>query len=166
LDHGLPGYDRLQEGLAVLSEYLVGGLTASRVRLLAARVVAVWQLTQGASFIDTFRSLSKEYEFARKTAYTIAMRVYRGGGLTKDAAYLRGLLQLMEYLRGGGDIEPLFIGKIAAEHVPIVEELRLRNILQPLPLQPDYLDSEMGRARVQLARDGISIPEMIEDTRR
>ena len=31
---GLTGYDTLQEGLAVLSEYLVGGLSRPRLRLL------------------------------------------------------------------------------------------------------------------------------------
>ncbi|MHC4179909.1 MAG: tyrosine/phenylalanine carboxypeptidase domain-containing protein, partial [Planctomycetota bacterium] len=38
---GLAGYDELQEGLAVLSEFLVGGLSRPRMRTLAARVVAV-----------------------------------------------------------------------------------------------------------------------------
>ena len=47
LDSGLAGYDGLQEGLAVLSEYLVGGLSRPRMRLLAARVIAVEQLVQG-----------------------------------------------------------------------------------------------------------------------
>src|SRR5690606_33037527 len=32
---GLAGYDELQEGLAVLAEYLVDGLDASRMRVLA-----------------------------------------------------------------------------------------------------------------------------------
>src|SRR5690606_13084216 len=38
---GVPGYEQLQEGLAVLSEYLVGGLTNDRLRILAGRVIAV-----------------------------------------------------------------------------------------------------------------------------
>ncbi|NIQ16470.1 MAG: DUF1704 domain-containing protein, partial [Candidatus Dadabacteria bacterium] len=38
---GLSGYEELQEGLAVLAEYLVGGLSKPRLRLLAGRVVAV-----------------------------------------------------------------------------------------------------------------------------
>ena len=35
---GLAGYDETQEGLAVLAEYLVGGLSRSRLRTLAERV--------------------------------------------------------------------------------------------------------------------------------
>src|SRR5690606_13217513 len=41
LSTGLAGYDELQEGLAVLAEYLAGGMTAPRLRVLAARVLAV-----------------------------------------------------------------------------------------------------------------------------
>ncbi len=96
---GLAGYEELQEGLAVLSEYLVGGLTRGRVRQLAARVVAVRHLTDGASFVETFRTLSRDYGFADRTAYNIAMRVYRGGGLTKDAVYLRGLVAILSYMQ-------------------------------------------------------------------
>jgi uncharacterized protein (TIGR02421 family) len=120
---GLAGYEELQEGLAVLSEYLVGGLSRPRLRLLAARVLAVKRLMEGSSWIETFRELDRNYEFNRYTAYTVTMRVYRAGGLTKDAAYFKGLLNLLEYMRQGGALEPLFIGKISAKHLPIMEEL-------------------------------------------
>ncbi|MEO5628649.1 MAG: tyrosine/phenylalanine carboxypeptidase domain-containing protein, partial [Thermomonas sp.] len=38
---GLAGYEGLQEGLGVFAEFLVGGLTVARLRLLAARVLIV-----------------------------------------------------------------------------------------------------------------------------
>ena len=50
------------------------------------------------------------------------MRIYRGGGLTKDAVYLRGLLQILRYLREGGELEPLFVGKVAVG--PFAADLR------------------------------------------
>ena len=81
-------------------------------------------MLDGASFIDTFRTLDRNYEFSQRTAYTIAMRLYRGGGLTKDAVYLRGLLQILRYLREGGELEPLFIGKVASAHLPLIAELQ------------------------------------------
>ena len=123
LEVGLAGYDGFQEGLAVLAEYLVGGLSRFRMRVLAARVVGAHRMLDGASFIDTFRALDRNYEFSQRTAYTIAMRLYRGGGLTKDAVYLRGLLQILRYLREGGELEPLFIGKVASAHLPLISEL-------------------------------------------
>jgi hypothetical protein len=56
---GLAGYDELQEGLAVLAEYLADGLDASRMRVLAARVVAAHSVEHGATFTDTFRMLTR-----------------------------------------------------------------------------------------------------------
>ncbi len=76
----------------MLAEYLVGGLSRPRLRLLAARVLATRHMIDGATFVDTFRELDGLYGFDRRTAFTIAMRIYRGGGLTKDAVYLRGLV--------------------------------------------------------------------------
>ncbi len=142
LEVGLAGYDGFQEGLAVLAEFLVGGLSRFRLRVLAARVVGAHYLLGGASFIDTFRALDRTYEFSQRTAYTIAMRLYRGGGLTKDAVYLRGLLQILRYLREGGELEPLFIGKVASAHLPLISELKMREIIKPPALRPRYLDSQ------------------------
>jgi len=159
---GLAGYDALQEGLAVLSEYLVGGLSRPRVRLLAARVIAVEQLVGGASFVDTFRLLRDAHGFPRRIAYTITMRVYRGGGLTKDAVYLRGLLEIADYLRRGGDLEPLVVGKIAADHIPLIRELRLRQVLDAPPLRPRYLNDSHALPRLERFRQGLSVLQMIE----
>src|SRR5690606_5401676 len=63
LSLGLAGYDELQEGLAVLAEYLAGGLDRTRMRLLAARVIAARSVEDGASFVDTFRLLCDEHGY-------------------------------------------------------------------------------------------------------
>ena len=162
---GLSGYEGLQEGLAILAEYLVGGLTRPRLRLLAARVLAVKLLLDGAGFVDTFRMLAG-HGFARRVAYTIAMRVYRGGGLTKDADYLEGLVEILAYLKDGGEVEPLLAGKIAADHIPFIEELRLRHILRPPPLRPHYIDSPEYVQRMSRIRSGITVFELVKETRK
>jgi uncharacterized protein (TIGR02421 family) len=162
---GLAGYEEFQEGIAVLAEYLVGGLSSSRLRLLAGRVIAVDAMTGGASFVETFKLLRDSYGFSSRTAFTITMRVYRGGGLAKDAIYLRGIQSVLQYLRDGGDIDPLFVGKIAAHHVPVIQELRLRNVLIPAPLLPRYLTRPEVRQRLQRVGAGISIHELAEKER-
>jgi uncharacterized protein (TIGR02421 family) len=159
---GLPGYDELQEGLAVMAEYLVGGLSPSRLRLLAARVIAVDLLVRGASFVELFRELRHDHGFGRQTAFTITMRVYRGGGFTKDAVYLRGLRNLLNYLKEGGAIEPLFVGKINFPHVPLIQELQWRQTLRPAPLFPRYLSSAQSRERLERLRNGLSVLDLIE----
>ena len=159
---GLAGYDELQEGLAVLSEYMVGGLSRPRMRLLAARVIAVRMLLDGASFIDTFRELTLKYEFDKRTAFTIVMRVFRGGGLTKDAVYMKGLVKLLRFLKEGGDLHNLYIGKFNIHHVGFIKELMWRNILQTPPLRPRYLDDPGVQLKLDDARSGLSPSDLIE----
>jgi uncharacterized protein (TIGR02421 family) len=162
LEVGLAGYDGLQEGLAVLSEYLVGGLSRTRMRILAARVVAARQLLDGATFVDTFRTLDRTYEFSKRTAYTITMRVYRGGGLTKDAVYLRGLLQILRYIREGGDLEPLFVGKVASAHLPLIFELSQRQVIKAPLLRPRYLDAPQCQQKLERLRGGMKLMELLQ----
>ncbi|MDB4584763.1 flavohemoglobin expression-modulating QEGLA motif protein, partial [Draconibacterium sp.] len=159
---GFPGYDELQEGLAVLSEYMVGGLTGTRMRLLAARVAAARSLVDGASFVEVFNELNKGYGFERKTAFNITIRTFRGGGLTKDAVYLRGLVHLLEYLKNGGELEPLFVGKISADHVAIIKELQWRKILQPALLRPAYLDDPNTIQKLNDLKNGLTVINLIK----
>jgi uncharacterized protein (TIGR02421 family) len=158
---GLAGYEDLQEGVAVLAEYFVGGLTSSRLRLLAARVVAVRALLDGADFVETFRRLRDEFAFSPVAAYNIAMRVFRGGGLTKDAVYLRGLIQLLKHLGEGGEVEPLFCGKVSLASLEMVHELQWREIVQHPRIYPRYLDSDAAQEKLKLLRGGLSISELM-----
>ena len=161
LSTGLAGYDGFQEGLAVLAEYLVGGLTPPRLRTLAARVLAVHHMTAGGGFIETFRLL-QGHGFEPQTAYTITMRVYRGGGLTKDAVYLRGLVQVLDYLKRGGELTPLFVGKLARDHVPFVRELLLRDVLRDPPLRPRYLEIPGVAARLtRLRQEDVTVLDLL-----
>ena len=160
---GLAGYEELQEGLAVLAEYLVGGLSRPRLRLLAARVVAVRRMIDGASFVEAFRELDRSWDFSSHTAFIVTLRAFRGGGLTKDAVYLRGLRKLLRYLGGGGSLEPLLVGKISAMHVPIIQELLLRKVLRPAPMRPRYLKNAAALDRLERARRAISILELVKE---
>ncbi len=163
---GLAGYDETQEGLAVLAEYLAGGLNGARLRVLAGRVLAVQHLVQGADFIETYRMLADEEGFAGFQAFTIAMRVHRGGGLTKDQVYLRGLLGLLDYLGSGGALETLLLGKFALHQVPWIEELRWRRVLREPVLRPRYLDAAACRACLCRLREGLDLATLVEEVTR
>lgn len=161
---GLAGYEELQEGLAVLSEYLVGGLSAGRLRQLAGRVLAVRHLTDGASFVETFRTLDRNHAFTQLTAYNITMRVYRGGGLTKDAVYLRGLQAILRYVQKGGDLNPLLVGKMAIDHIPTIKELQYRKVLNPAPIVPRYMQDPVSLERLERLRNSsASVVDLVND---
>lgn len=150
---GLAGYDELQEGLAVLAEYLVAGLTEPRLRTLAARVIAARAVSDGSTFIDTFRLLTGDYGMPQRGAFQIAARVHRGGGFVKDAVYLRGLRRVVEYLGDGGRLDTLLVGKMSVSHAPVIEELQRRRVLVTPPLRPSYLDHPDTHYRLERLRD-------------
>lgn len=145
MQYGLAGYEPLQEGLAVLAEYLCGGLDPPRLRTLAGRVEAVHCMEEGATFVETFRRLRHDHEFSAKASFRMTTRVFRGGGLTKDAVYLRGLKEVFEHLSKSDSIEPLLAGKIALRHVPALHVLSQRRIIKPPALLPRYLDAANRR---------------------
>jgi uncharacterized protein (TIGR02421 family) len=159
---GLAGYEGLQEGLAVLAEYLTGGLSARRLRTLACRVMAVRSMIEGRPFGETFHLVHEQHRLPAKSAFMTTLRVYRGGGLPKDAIYLGGLCDVLEYLREGHDLEPLYVGKIALEHVPLVQELRRRGIVGPPALLPRFWGDDAVQQRLLRCRR-LTLLKLLED---
>ena len=164
LRHGLAGYQDLQEGLAVLAEWLVGGLTAGRFRTLAARVVGADALVGGADFVETFRLLCDALGLSDRAAFGVTLRLYRGGGLTKDMVYLRGLRDLLDHLARGGPFWPLYVGKLALRHLGPVDTLRQRGVLAEPPLRPRFAEDPSALARLDRARGGLSVLDLLLDT--
>ena len=151
---GLAGYEGVQEGLGVFAEWASGGLTRTRLRLLAARVVAVEAMLKGATFIDVYRTLNRNHGFSSKGAFGIAARVFRSGGLAKDAIYLKGFREVMELVRGGASLQPFWLGKIATRHAPAIEELLQRSLVHAPLFTPLFLSDEAARARIEMLRTG------------
>ncbi|MGH7480572.1 MAG: flavohemoglobin expression-modulating QEGLA motif protein [Longimicrobiales bacterium] len=163
LSSGLAGYDEFQEGLAVIGEYLAGGLTVGRLRLLAGRVLAVANVEQCATFMDTFGMLREEHGFGARVAFNIAARVHQSGGFTRDMIYLRGLIHVLELLADGADLDALYMGKFAAKHIPVLRELRIREVLREPPLRPRVLDLPHVDERLARLRRGIDVAALAED---
>lgn len=163
LANGLAGHDETQEGLAVLAEHLAGGLTAHRLRELAARVVAVHRMVEGADFTEVHREMVSIGN-THNQAFTITMRVFRSGGLTKDAGYLRGLRELVTHLAAGHDIEVLWLGKMPLTAAPLVAELHERGALTDPLLRPRYLEDPLAQARLADIHQVASLSALIGAT--
>ncbi|MBU1756754.1 MAG: DUF1704 domain-containing protein [Alphaproteobacteria bacterium] len=149
---GLADYDELQEGVAVLAEYLAGYLPAQRLRTLGARVVAAHMAVEERAGPEIYACLTEEYHIDSETAFDTALRAKRGGGLTKDALYLKGLAELLAYLRNGGDFEILFLGKFALKHLHSLERLIEDGILHHPEILPPYLQDPSALDRLAQAR--------------
>ena len=150
---GLAGYDETQEGLAVLAEIACGGLTAFRLRQLASRVLTVHRMIGGASFAEAHEALVAD-DFPAGSAWTTVMRVYRSGGMTKDAIYLRGLVELLEHLGAGGSLDLLWLGKFSLRDLPLIGDLESRGLLRSPRVLPRYLHDPASHANLARASSG------------
>lgn len=159
---GLPGYEETQEGLAVLAEYLTGGLDPRRLRMLAARVVAVGKMVDGAGFLEIFESLREEHQIPAQTAWSIACRVVVGGGSVKDAIYLRGITRILEALAEGTSLDALFVGKLSLDHIPLIQDLLDREVLHTAWVRPRWLDVPGAQGRLDKLRSGASVMQLYE----
>ena len=160
---GLPGYEETQEGLALISEYAVGGLSPQRLRLIAARVVAIKRRLTDASFVEIFNELHDGYDFAPRIAWATTMRVAHGGGLSKDAIYLRGLIRVLDYLVETGSFDPLFAGKMSLDHVALVRELIESDVLRPARIIPRWTEMPDARPRLDRLFRGVRVLELLEE---
>lgn len=161
LQSGLAGYEALQEGIAVLAEFLVGGLDEDRIRQLSGRVIAIDQMVKGADFVTVFKTLTETHRFHERHAYNIVMRVFRGGGFTKDAIYLKGFLDVIDYVACGETLETLLVGKISFSDIEITRELLWRKILSPAKVLPNYLNTTQAMQRIRHIRENTNRVEVI-----
>jgi len=152
LASGLAGYDELQEGLGVLAEYLAGYLPAVRLRTLAARVIAADMAAREAPGPDIFACLLEDHALPQATAFDTTLRAKRGGGLTKDALYLKGLGELLGHLARGGGIDVLMLGKFALRHFHTIERLLEEGVLVPPEILPAFCTREGAQQRLAEAR--------------
>lgn len=159
---GLAHYEGVQEGLGVFAEWAVGGLTPARLRLLAGRVVAVDAMINGGTFVEVYRLLRRNFDFSKAGAFDITLRVFRSGGLAKDAIYLKGFLEIIERVAAGHSLDPFWLGKIAPDHVEAVEELLLRGLLHAPVFVPEFLTRDAAQKRIGHMRGELSFDRLLD----
>jgi uncharacterized protein (TIGR02421 family) len=158
---GLAHYEGLQEGLGVFAEWVVGGLSAARLRLLAGRVVAVNSMLDGAEFVEVYRDLVDRHGLPRRSAFDITTRVFRSGGFAKDFIYLKGFQDVIGLVAKGASLDPFWIGKIARDHVGAIEELLQRNLIRPSLFKPEFMQREDVEDRIARLRGETSIAKIL-----
>jgi hypothetical protein len=69
---------------------------------------------------------------------------------------------LLHYLKADNDLELLYLGKIALDHIGLIEELRWRQVLKPGCLRPRYLNHPQAKERLQRLRRGATVLELVD----
>lgn len=146
---GLPVNTKTGEGMAVLSEYLSGNFTMARLRELALRVIAVDAMCTGLDFKACFALLKGRYKMDEEAAFNLTVRVYRGGGFTKDYLYLKGFSELFKFWQEGGDLTPLLVGKTSTGFYNTIVEMIEREIVE----KPEFITASFVKPKTEKNND-------------
>lgn len=107
---GFPDSTETEEGIAIYLEKVNN--TTKPTSLSKERLTyAVKKLIEGQSFRKTYNGL-RNYNFNEDEAFKTCLRVYRGGGFTKDYVYLQGYLRVKQFLEKGGEFKRFILRKI------------------------------------------------------
>jgi uncharacterized protein (TIGR02421 family) len=128
---GTPLNTHAQEGLAILSEYLSGNISISRLQILSLRVLTIEKLLQGYDFKQTFAFLMDSGLLNETQAFFMTARIFRGGGFTKDHLYLKGFKDILKFYNENNHIMSLLIGKTSLKYKDVIEEMIERKIFLP-----------------------------------
>ena len=126
--HGLSDYLGTEEGLALFMEEQYGLYKSPRNT--AGLVLAV-HLAQYNDFYSVFQQVNQY--FPPKQAFRLTLRAKRGlrdtsqhGGFTKDYLYLDGYFNVKRYIKNGGDVRSLYVGKVALKDLDHLAKLSLK----------------------------------------
>jgi hypothetical protein len=126
-----------QEGTALALEERAGVLDANRARTLAARVLATDAVHAGEPFGSCARTLVEEHGLAPDAAVAVCERAYRGGGVARDASYLRGWLRVRRALDAGETtLDELRLGRVSLDALPALHALVAAGHARTFPARP------------------------------
>ncbi|MDA1208835.1 MAG: DUF1704 domain-containing protein [bacterium] len=140
--NGCANYLDTQEGLAVYNQNRIYSPYHEK-RYNPPRGVLGVAFALEHSFADTRKYLHETLGYDTEKALNLAISMKRGlidtsepGAFTKSVVYYRGLRAIEQYVKDGGDLTRLYIGKIALEDLELIE--RIEGLEKPLIL-PSFL---------------------------
>ena len=142
-----------QEGVALYLEAKHGVMDATRMRVLAGRVIATDMMHAGASFSETAHTLHRVESFSPIEAIGMAERAYRGGGVARDASYLLGYLRVSHAIGSGAvTLDELRAGRLSVTAVPAMRALAAAGYGSTELLRPNFSRSFFATKSVTTPR--------------
>jgi alpha-L-glutamate ligase-like protein/uncharacterized protein (TIGR02421 family) len=149
---GFAHYLDTQEGLAIYNQNRVLSPHHDK-RYGPARNVLALAYALEHSFADTRAYLQEELGYRPEKALTKTIDMKRGlerteeaGGFTKGLVYFRGLSAIEGFVRDGGDLKRLYIGKVPVEDLDVIEQTP--ELKAPI-LIPDFLRGKDSKRKAK-----------------
>ena len=152
-----PRVTATQEGLATFAEQITGSLDIGRMKRISLRTEATAMALAGADFLQVFDWFVQSGQ-SREESFSSTQRVFRGvpvtGGhaFTKDAVYLRGMVEVHTFFRWALREDrllrcrQLFAGKMTLADTARLEPLFASGALAPPRWLPDWVARAGGLA--------------------
>jgi alpha-L-glutamate ligase-like protein/uncharacterized protein (TIGR02421 family) len=140
--NGCANYLDTQEGLAIYNQNRIYGPFHEK-RYNPPRNLLGLAFGLEHSFAETRKYLEEELGYTAEKALNQTISIKRGlsdtsepGGFTKSLVYFRGLRAIEQFIKDGGDLARLYVGKIAIEDLDLIE--KIPELQTPL-LLPSFL---------------------------
>ena len=126
-----------QEGVALVLEEDVGVLDTGRVRTLAVRVLATDAMHAGMAFGECALLLLRDHGLAPDAAIAVTERAFRGGGVARDAGYLRGFCRVRSAIASATThIDELRMGRVGVDDLDALRGLVSAGVLREGAYRP------------------------------
>ncbi len=129
LERGTANYLRTEEGLAIWNQNQLGLDLGEKYLTPALLVVAIY-MAEKMSFRDLFHYLKNTHNLDNDLAWKLCVKSKRGlkntetkTTFTKDAVYFRGNQDIEKFVKDGGKIADLYVGKIDIDDLPIISQM-------------------------------------------
>lgn len=136
--NGLANYLQTQEGLAIYNQELA--LHIYPHNCFASDSYVYTHVSLNHSFSEAVEILRRD-GIERNSAITSVLKTKRGladtskkGGFAKHTSYFRGALKIDKFIKQGGKLEELYIGKIDIDDLEILKQIKSINRATILPV--------------------------------
>ena len=127
-ERGTADYLTTEEGLAVYNQNYLGLDLGEKFLTPALQIVAIYN-SKNKNFLELFKYIKKHYDISDELAWKLCLKSKRGtinsansGAFTKDSVYFRGNEEVKSFLKKGGTLDELYIGKINIKDLKILNE--------------------------------------------
>lgn len=141
---GLADYLTTEEGLAMYNQEKTESSETSKKYWAASSVVGIYTAIRG-SFAEVYSEILN-LGFDADRAWKVALKAKRGmsdtgkhGAFTKDFVYYKGYKMIQKFVKNGGNLIDLYVGKTNLDDLELVK--KVKGLKTPIYL-PSYLREE------------------------